>query len=199
MSVTQKTLENLFVSKVRVKALKFFMLNPDETLHLRGAVREFDEEINAVRRELTRLEDVKFLTSEAKGNKKYFKLNKTHPLLNEISGIIHKTYGLGGEIIDNLSKLGEVHYALLTSNYTRGVKIGSQPVDFVIVGNIDMETLHAIISRAEAKLGKEINYTVLRPQELELRKRRRDQFILDLMLQDNVMLVGSHEDFVSNI
>lgn len=199
MSVTQKTLENLFVSKVRVKALKFFMLNPDQALHLRGAVREFDEEINAVRRELTRLEDVKFLTSESKGNKKYFRLNKTHPLLNEISGIFHKTYGLGGEIIDNLSKLGEVHYALLTSNYTRGVKIGTQPVDFVIVGNIDMETLHAIISRAEAKTGKEINYTVLRPQELELRKRRRDQFILDLMLQDNVMLVGSHEDFVSSI
>ncbi len=199
MSNNQKTLDNLFVSKVRVKALKYFMLNPDKSLHLRGAVREFDEEINAVRRELSRLEEVKLLTSESKGNKKYFKLNKSHQLLNELLGIFHKTYGLGGEIVDNLSKLGEVHYALLTSNYTKGINLGTQPVDFVIVGNIDMEVLHSIISKIESKIGREINYTVLRPQELELRKRRRDQFILDLLFQNNIMLVGSHEDFVKNI
>ena len=46
-------------------------------IHLRGAVREFNEEINAVRRELNRLEEAKILLTEKRGNRKYFVLNQS--------------------------------------------------------------------------------------------------------------------------
>lgn len=99
MANLTKSLDALFISKVRIKSLKYFIFHPDVPIHLRAAVRELKEEINAVRRELNRLDEIGLLTSEVRGNRKYFSLNFKHPLLEELTGIFHKAFGLGGEII----------------------------------------------------------------------------------------------------
>ena len=49
-------LQDLFVSKVRVKLIQVFLKNPREIYYVRQLVRETKEEINAVRRELARME-----------------------------------------------------------------------------------------------------------------------------------------------
>ncbi|MEO6729535.1 MAG: hypothetical protein ABIM99_06465 [Candidatus Dojkabacteria bacterium] len=196
MSLTIKTLEHIFISKVRIKSLAYFLMNPDKPIHLRGAVRELKEEINAVRRELTRLEETKLIRSEAKGNRKYFELNGSHPFISELISIFHKSYGLGGEIINNEKKLGEIEYAFLTPSFTKGIFMGVQIIDMVIVGNVDLKVLDEIVTKAQYEFNKEIHYMVLKPSEFALRKRRRDQLLLDLMMQDLVLLLGNPDEFV---
>ena len=49
-------LEDLIISRVRVKVLTLFLTNPGSMYHVREVVRQVDEEINAVRRELAHLE-----------------------------------------------------------------------------------------------------------------------------------------------
>ena len=49
------SLQDLFVSKVRVKLLQIFLSEPKEIFYVRQLVRKADEEINAVRRELARM------------------------------------------------------------------------------------------------------------------------------------------------
>lgn len=194
MSLLPKSLEYLLISKVRIKALRYFMLNPDKQIHLRGAVREFQEEINAVRRELTRLEEAKILKSESKGNRKYFELNGNHPFTSELISIFHKAYGLGQELIKNAGKIGEIDFALLTPSYTKGIFMGMQIIDMVMVGNVDMKVIEDIVMKAQVETGREIHYMVLRPSEFLLRKRRKDQLIMDLLLQDNVVLMGNPDE-----
>lgn len=196
MTIHEKTLEQIFVSKVRVKALKFFMLNPTKSIHLRGAVREFEEEINAVRRELLRLESAKLLIAEDKGNRKYFRLNLEHPFINELMGLFHQAHGLGGEIVENIKALGDIHFAFLTSAYTKGFYYGMQVVDLVIIGQVEMDVLDHLIKKYEQESGRDIHYTVLKPSEYTVRKRRSDQFLIDLMMQDIVMLHGSREELI---
>lgn len=196
MANREKTLEDIFVSKVRVKALKYFLLNPTRPLHLRGAVREFKEEINAVRRELMRLDAVKLLETEAKGNRKFFRLNIQHPFVSQLMGLFHQTYGLGGELINQQKKLGDLEFAVLTSAFTQGVYVGDQRIDLVLIGMVDMSVLEKIISEYELKTGREVHYTVMRPSEFDLRKRRKDQFIVDLLIQEIIMLIGRREDFI---
>jgi len=55
-------MEELFISRVRVKLLTLFLTSQEPLLHVREIVRRVDEEINAVRRELLRME--KFGISE---------------------------------------------------------------------------------------------------------------------------------------
>ena len=45
-------LEDLIISRVRVKMLSLFLSHPGTIFHVRDIVRKVDEEINAVRREL---------------------------------------------------------------------------------------------------------------------------------------------------
>jgi hypothetical protein len=48
----------------------------------------------------------------------------------------------------------------------------------------------------QSNKGREIHYMVLKPNEFALRKRRKDQMITDVLMQDNVMLIGNYEDLV---
>ncbi len=196
MSLTQKSLESIFISKVRLKVLRYFLFNPETEIHLRGAVREFQEEINAVRRELTRLEAAKIIRVESKGNRKYFQLNGEHPFVSELLSIFHKSYGLGASLIEHTKKMGDVEYAFLTPAFTKNVYYGNQVVDLVIVGNIDLRVLEDLVQKNQQELNKEIHYMVLKSSEFQLRKRRKDQFINDLMVQDLVMLIGNIEEFI---
>ena len=50
-------LRDLIVSKVRIKLLQTFLGNPKEIFYVRQLVRAVGEEINAVRRELARMEN----------------------------------------------------------------------------------------------------------------------------------------------
>lgn len=196
MSVVIKTLEGLFVSKVRIKALRYFFINPKKSIHLRGAVRDFEEEINAVRRELSRLESVKLIISENKGNRKYYKLNLEHPFCDELISMFHKSSGIGLEIISNEKKLGDIEFALLTPAFTRGTYYGNQPIDLLVVGNVDLSLLSDFVKKEEYNLNREIHYMVMKSSDFQIRKRRRDQNLIDILLQDSVMLIGSHTEMV---
>ena len=194
---TRKSIDFLMISKVRIKSLRYFFFNPDMPIHLRGAVRKFKEEINAVRRELNRLEEIKILNTEKRGNRKYYSVNKDHPYYENLLAIMHKTFGLGGDLVKSVSKLGDVKFILLTSSYTKGIALEPHDVDLVIVGDINIDLLSEIVGLAEKKIGKEVNYTVLTEADFDLRKRRRDAFVAELIMGDNILLYGNRADFIS--
>lgn len=189
-----KSLSSLFISKVRIKAIKYFIFNQDTPIHLRGAVRELKEEINAVRRELSRLEAINFISSETRGNRKYFALNPDYPLLDELMGIFHKTFGLGGSIISSKNKLGDVKFAIITNSYMKNQKADTGQVDMIMIGDVDLDVLGKLVEEAEKKLGKEIHYTVLKENEFILRKKRRDAFVMDIMIKGKIVLIGNSEE-----
>ena len=98
-------LRDLFISKVRVKLLQIFFDNPNELYYVRQLVRKAGEEINAVRRELERLEKTGFLKKEPRGNRLYYWLNKSSLYFDDLASMIAKNIGLGKEIIKNRNKL----------------------------------------------------------------------------------------------
>ena len=69
-------LGDIITSKVRIKILELFLADLEEMYHVRGIVRETKEEINAVRRELQRLEKAGILKKEPRGNRLYYWLRK---------------------------------------------------------------------------------------------------------------------------
>jgi hypothetical protein len=197
MANPRKALDQLLISRVRVKLLKYFLMNPETPIHLRAAVRELKEEINAVRRELMRLEEVDVLKSDTRGNRKYFTLNQDSPFFDELRGMVFKTFGLGGEVSRNVNKLGHVNFAILTGAYlTGGVITSSQPVDLVLIGDIDAQAVTELVETYEKKESKQVNYTVFTAKEFELRKKRNDSFIMEILVMPKLMLVGRQEDLL---
>lgn len=189
-------LEQLFISKVRIKAITYFFTHPHEAIHLRAAVRELDEEINAVRRELSRMEEIGLVIAESKGNKKYFNLNNDFVFYDELLGFVFKSSGMGFEIIKHKDSLGDIQFAVLTQGFTHAKPTGNHAVDLLIIGeNVDLNGVKSIVDAEEKRLIRDINYTILTPSDFEVRKRRKDSFITELVNQHLLMLIGSGGGF----
>jgi len=190
-------LNDLFLSNVRVKLLELFFQNPDNIYYVREIVRSLDEQINAVRAELTRMEKIGLLTSEWRANRKYYAVRKDYPFFDELLRLVNKVTGLGGALLKNRVKLGKIKYAFLSGAYIRGLKPGPNDVELLLVGVVVLPQLSLIVKEEEAKLGREINYTVMSEDEFNFRKTRRDSFVLDLLQEPRMMIIGDEIEMMS--
>ena len=82
------SLQDLFVSKVRVKLLQIFLSEPKEIFYVRQLVRKAGEEINAVRRELARMETRGMVTREPRANRVYYGFKKSYAFYDELLATI---------------------------------------------------------------------------------------------------------------
>src|SRR3972149_6358072 len=112
-------LGDIITSKIRVKVLELFLANLKEMYHVRGIVRESKEEINAVRRELERLERVGFLKKEARGNRLYYWVRDDYPFYGDLIAVVAKCTGLGLSIIENKNKIGKVNFVMFSGRFAR--------------------------------------------------------------------------------
>lgn len=149
-------LQTLISSKTRVKLLLKFFLNSETRSHLRALESEFGESSNAIRIELNRLEEAGMLSSASKGNKKIFHANQTHPLFNEIRGILMKHVGLDQVIENVIERLGDVEQVFLVGEFSKG--LDSQIIDLVFVGNIDQSYLVKLVEKVEKLIQRKIRY-----------------------------------------
>lgn len=189
-------LVDLLISKVRVKVLELFLGSPEETYHVRDIVRRVEEEINAVRRELSRLEKVGLLGSEWRANRRFYYVKKDFIFYAELLSIINKSVGLGGAILKNKAKLGKVKYAMLSGAFVRGKPYSQNDVDLFIVGTLVLPELGSLVREEEARRSREINFTPMTEEEFNFRKSRRDPFVMNILSKPRVMLLGDEEEMV---
>lgn len=188
-------LEDIITSKVRVKILELFFSNLTEMYHVRGIVREIGEEINAVRRELEKLEISGILKKEPRGNRIYYFVRNDYPSFGDLLSFVAKSTGLGKSILDSRSKLGKVGFVMFSGKFARmKPRKKEDEVDVLVVGEIVLPELAAIVRSFESKLSREINYTVMTREELDYRKKRRDPFLQGIFLGSRVMIIGDEEE-----
>lgn len=191
-------LEDLIISRVRVKILQLFFGNkPDKIYHVREIVRITEEEINAVRRELTHLEKAGILKKEPRGNRLYYSLRKDYPLYYDLFNLIQKTNYLGADIIKNKNKLGKIKYAMFTGDFLRFKTDNPNRVDLILIGDIVLPELALLIQKEQARRAQEINYTIMSEEEFKFRKERRDPFILEIINGLRLMLIGDEKEMIS--
>lgn len=188
-------IKKLFISEVRIKILKLMLPNPEEQYHVRAIVRAVDAEINAVRRELKRLEGIGLLTNRRSSNRLYYRVNTSHVFYPELLALMAKDMGIGKDIIDHAKQLGDIRYAMLATGFIRGRDSTVLDVDLFIVGKPELGFLKTIVERAQENLDTEINYSVMTLDEFNHRKRTNDQFINRILSQGRTMLIGDEAEF----
>jgi hypothetical protein len=87
-------LEVLLSSAARVQVLCLFLLNPDRQYYQREIERETGQPIRAVQREVKRLAEIDLLSKSTKGNRVFYRLNASFPLLGELTALFHKATGV---------------------------------------------------------------------------------------------------------
>jgi DNA-binding transcriptional ArsR family regulator len=188
-------LNDLLISKVRVKVLELFYKNPEEMYYVREITRLVKEEINAVRRELERMLDCGLLKSEQRGNRLYYYLNKRYLYNQELQRIVAKSTGLGRKIRRNRRKLGTLSFVMFSGTFVSRQSAHVNELDILLVGDVVLPELEELIKSEQKELGREINYAVLSADEFEFRKTRRDPFVMEVLYGVRVMIIGDENEF----
>lgn len=152
-------LETLITSKTRVKLLLKFFLNPEARGYLQGLASEFGESSNAIRVELNRFEEAGLFESENIGRKKYFKVNKKHPLVPDLTSMVRKMTGID-QIVERVStRLGDLEEVWLTGEMAQGQD--AKEMEVILVGeNIDQEYLKGLVQKAQELIGRDLSYLI---------------------------------------
>ncbi len=190
-------LEDIIISRVRVKMLQLFLSHPGTIFHVRDIVRRIGEEINAVRRELAHMEEAGMVSKEPRANRLFYTFRKEYPLYFELLELIGKTSGLGFDILKHKAKLGKLKFVMMSGRYLRGRERKSPTdIDMLIVGTVVLPELGQLVKAEEVRRERELNYTVMSEEEFVFRKRRRDPFVLSILSGSRVMIIGDEEELV---
>jgi len=189
-------LEHIVTSKTRRKILSLFFSYPTEFYYLRKIVREIEEEVNAVKRELDILEDAKVLHKERRLNKVFYTLNKSYLYYDEFLRIFTKMSPLAIRIHKNILKVGKIKYCALSTKYAKKTPIKEDEIYLLFVGTLVVPEIALIIDESEKEFGREINYTIMTEEEYAFRKKNNDPFIWRFLKQPKIMLIGLEEELL---
>jgi hypothetical protein len=153
-------IETFLQGKIRVKLLTKLLLNPSNTVYLRGLEKEFGVSSNTVRVELNKLSEVKLIevVENLESNQKQYRVNSNHPLFDNLRGFILKQFGLDSLIEKVFDRLGDLEEVYLTHDWAEG-KTGPF-MDLVVVGKVDQNYMHELILKAEPILQRKIRVAV---------------------------------------
>lgn len=193
----QSSLKYLFVSETRRKLIDTFFYLPKNIFYVRELVRKVDEEINSVRHELENLKKAGLISSEQRGNRLYYSANFQAPIFNDMLVLAHKTAGLGLALQEKKEKLGAIKLFICSYGFMTG-NLKTDSVDFIIVGDVSINEVDSLIKEEEKLVGREINYMVMDKSELQIRRSKRDPFIIDFFLNCPVVIIGSPQDIGQN-
>jgi predicted nucleotidyltransferase len=185
---------NIFKSKTRKALFKLYFTNPESEYYLRQLERILDVPVSMIRKELVRLEQESVFLSHRKGNLLYYSLNKTYPLFSELKSIVFKTIGIEGALKQILVKIKGIELAFIYGSFAKKSENAASDVDLFIMGDIDDDLLIGEIRKTEDALKREINYTLYTRDEFKRKKVKKDSFILSLIENPKIFLIGDKDE-----
>jgi len=177
-------------SRVRTKLLTYFFSNESAKLYLREIASLLNVDPGNLSKELKELEEEKLFFVEERGRQKYYFLNRTHPLYEEIKGIVYKTEGIEGGLRRILSGHKGIKVAFLYGSFARGGVTGASDLDMMIVGELDEDRLLEELSDFERSIGREVNYTLYDRKEFKKKSNETDSFLWAVIQGKKKFLVG---------
>ena len=187
-------LEAIVSSQTRVKLLTLFLLNPGREYYVREIARLTEENINAVRRELANLESFGLITGQKKGNQQYYTVNRDFFLYDDLQKIVLKTEGVARIIKEKLGDKKNIDCMFIFGSFARGSAGVKSDIDLFIIGDVDENTVIPLVHESERALNREINYTLMRRDELKKRKRAGDPFVKNVINEPKIMITGTCDD-----
>lgn len=184
-----------FLKKGGGEIIKLFFKNPDKEYYFREIAKNLNKEPSHYQKYLDNLVEDNILLDERRGNMRFFRLNKEHPLYKEIKSIVSKTIGLENELKELVDKLDSVDCAFIFGSMAKGTENSNSDVDLMLIGDINQDALTTAISSVEGKIAREINYHIYSNQEIVRKIKEKDSFISNIFLSPIIKLKGNPYDF----
>lgn len=189
-------LEHLFGSTTRLKLLRLFFNNQERAYFVRELSRAIDTQLNAVRRELSNLEEFGVIKQVAFGESKeeevgterskYYKLNNSFFLNDELMALLSKTQLVEERhFIDLIKKrCGDIKTMILSGFFTHA----DVSTDILLVGDVKSVPLAKAVRDFEKFLNRPVRYTVMDEKEFIERREIGDKFLYSIFESKHIII-----------
>jgi len=171
--------ETLFITKSRIRRelLAALFTAGTDRHYVRELERTLGYSAGNIRRELLRLQADGIINAERLGNLVLYSVNKQHPLYTDLRSIISKTVGVESELRSLLQGFTGISHAFLYGSFAAGKEDKDSDIDLAVVGAIDENKFVSAIRKLEAKLNREINYTLYSLKTFEKERVKEGSFL----------------------
>jgi len=189
--MAEQILEQLFDSPLKVKLLRLFLSNPDQSFTLKEIARRVKSHRRVCRGQLKKLNNINLLNTQVKKRLRIYSVNSQFDFYQELRTLVLKSLPASKErILKRLKNLGRVKLAILSGIF---INAENSRADLLIVGdNIKKRRLTQFLKDLEAEAGKEIDYVFLTTDDFKYRYGMFDRFLRDL-------LEGPHEKLINKL
>lgn len=181
-------------TKNQTLILELFFNHPEKSYYLREIGRMIGKKPGVFQRTINKLAEQGILISEYRGNNRYFRLNKEHPLFEELKSIFFKTRGAEGRLKEILEKIKKIKIAFIFGSFAKSKEDSFSDIDLMIIGNPDEDLLISKISKLESQLDREINYHIFSLTDWKKKIKEKDSFLENILSQPKIFLIGKKDE-----
>ena len=181
--------------EVRKKVLALLLGRASERWYLRDIERRTGLAIGTVRRELTGLVNAEIITKSKDGNRTYYQANTDCPFFDELSGLLCKTAGLVDVLRQALKPLSrKMKVAFVYGSFAANSAKASSDVDLMVIGSCSFAEVVGAISKAQDKLGREVNPSVYPADEFKKKAAAGHHFLKTVLAGPKIFLTGDEDE-----
>jgi len=191
----QSDLLNKLVGRHTAAVLSVLLVRPETRLYQRRIAQLAGLRLLQAQRALRALADLGVLLAEREGNRVYYHPDPSCPILPELRAIVLKTAGLADVLREALAGVKGIAVAFVFGSIAKGTFDARSDVDVMIVGEASFADISSALRTAEDQLNREVTPTLYSPRELEEKLKSRHHFLMRVLEEPKIMLVGDEDDF----
>jgi uncharacterized protein len=190
------TLGNVLFGKARGAILALLYGQPDQSFYYRQITRKLKGlSAGTVQRELDTLSQLGLIVRSPVGKQVFYQANGSHPVFQELRGLVAKTVGAFQRLHLALEPLVDrMSLAFIYGSVARGEERAESDIDLLIVGNIALEELLALLPDVEQSLGRSVNPTIYSLAEFRSKLATGNHFLNAVVQGEKVFLVGDEDE-----
>lgn len=191
-------LSQLFLSEVRADLFRLFFGPVAGRMYRAEIIARLDFAGRSVEEELEKLVRLELVHTTKDGNRRYYEVNRAHPLYPELRGIVLKTGGLRDVIAEALKGL-KVEQAFVFGSIAAGTETAESDVDLMVIGQSTHRQAASGLRRASETLAREINPHFLSVEDFFGRLAERDHFLTDVVSKPKLFIAGDNDEFADMV
>ena len=196
MGITRTSIADALFSGLQQRVLGLLFGQPDRTFYGNQLLRLTNSGRGSLQRELEKLVSADLVKVSHIGNQKHYQANKMSPIFAELRGLVLKSVGLVDVLRTALADVADrIQVAFVFGSVAKGTDTASSDIDLMVVTEaLGYTDLFEGLAAAEATLGREVKPTLYTPAELAEKVRTENNFVLRVLEQAKIFLIGSEHE-----
>jgi predicted nucleotidyltransferase len=188
-------LSTVLFGRTRSGVLALLYGQAEKSFYLREIARHIGASAGAVQSEMEQLCRAGLVTRTSSGHQVYYQANKASPVFGEMRALVTKTVGVFDVVRSALDAISaKIRVAFIYGSVARHEQTAESDVDIMVIGRARFDEVLARLSKAQGRLGREINPTVYSPREFKAKLADGNNFVTSVMKGDKIFVIGGEDE-----